>query len=102
MNIRIPLAIFASFSSLSMPVFTQEMMYTSAGYPYDRLVKRTDSVKLIYTERDNIVDCRAIISKVDQIWSGFTQTVTEKEFQKARLSSCLSRKEAKSILRETL
>lgn len=78
-----------------------EQLFSSMGYPYKLLINRTDTVKIIYSENVNNINCKVIVSWSEkEVQTPITQTTKEK-FKDKPLASCLARKEAKLILART-
>jgi hypothetical protein len=71
------------------------------GYPYKLLINRTDIIKIIYSESDDNISCKVIISWNEQELQTSLTHITKEQFNKKPLASCLPRKEAKVILART-
>lgn len=96
---KLMLSLFAL--SLSAPTVATEMaadIYTQAGYPYADLVRRSDSVRLVYADQKDKVSCRTEVQKQGQVWQGEAKEVSKKAFAKKPLQACLDRQQAKTIL----
>jgi hypothetical protein len=78
-----------------------EQIYSEKGYPYKDVIKRTDTVKIIYTENAQEIACKVLISFANEIYQSAEKAVSKKAFDNAPLASCLARSEAKKILAKT-
>jgi hypothetical protein len=102
MNLKSTLiAIIITILTISSAQANEEKLYTKKKYPYNLLLKKTDSVKIIYTESKNKINC-----KVEINWKGESITSKESRISKVKfveepLASCLARDKAKSILAKT-
>jgi len=76
-------------------------LYSNKGYPYNLLISRTDSIKIIYSEKEESIHCRVEINwGNNKLVSNEVQTES-KTFDDMPLASCLTRKQAKTILAST-
>lgn len=73
-------------------------LFSSQGYPYKQLISRSDSVKIIYSENQQLVQCRVAITIDNDIHKSKALDVNKNRFQKAPLASCLGREDAKNFL----
>jgi hypothetical protein len=78
-----------------------ERIFSEKGYPYKEMIKRTDQVKIIYTENARVVACKVLISFDQGIFESTQKDVSKKAFDSAPLASCLARSEAKTVLAKT-
>jgi hypothetical protein len=76
------------------------ILSSSAGYPYNLLIQRSDQILLSY-QGDELVQCRVEVKRNKQIWQGTLVEVKADEFSQDPLKSCLSRRLAKDILAAT-
>ncbi|PAJ75504.1 hypothetical protein CJF42_05040 [Pseudoalteromonas sp. NBT06-2] len=80
---------------------TNHKLFSEQGYPYDMLIKRTDKIKIIYSENEKVVNCR-----VELNWQGQKVTtqaieVEQIKFNAKPFATCLPRAQAKVILATT-
>jgi hypothetical protein len=80
---------------------SQEKRYSAKKYPYDLLLTRTDSVKIIYNLEKKEISCKVEVNWKDKQITSMQARVTEMEFSKEPLASCLPREKAKNILAKT-
>lgn len=78
-----------------------EKLTSAMGYPYKLLIKRSDSIKIIYSESSDNINCKVIINWNEQEVQTLSKQVTKEKFNDKPLASCLARKEAKVILART-
>jgi len=97
-------------STLSTPVTTNakssktphyEQLASTMGYPYKLLINRTDTVKIIYSESNENIYCKVIISWNGQEVQTSSAQTTKEKFNDKPLANCLTRKDAKLILART-
>lgn len=94
--------LFISLNALISNANAQlEQVYSEKGYPYKDVISRTNEVKIIYTEKSQVVACKVLISLEDGIYESTQKDVSKKAFDNAPLASCLARSEAKSVLAKT-
>jgi len=79
---------------------TLEKVYTEAGYPYADLVRRAELVQIIYSQNGENMTCRAQVMRNTQILRGQTNRVKQQDFIAKPLRACLSRVEAKKLLKK--
>lgn len=79
---------------------TLEKLYTEAGYPYGDLVRRAELVQIIYSQNGENMTCRAQVKHNTQILRGQTNQVKQQYFIAKPLRACLSRLEAKKLLKK--
>lgn len=77
-----------------------DVFFTEQGYPYGDLVKRSDSVKIYYTEEAQKINCRVTVQKGDQSWQTAMRSVDKRHFQQKPLQYCMARDPAKEILKK--
>lgn len=82
-------------------VDNSETVYTQQGYPYAGLVKRSELVKIVYTETGGDINCRVEVLQDGKVWQGEANTTSAKKFNQKPLSSCLNRQSAKQLLANT-
>ncbi len=78
-----------------------EQLTTAIGYPYKLLINRTDTVKIIYSENNENINCKVIVSWNAQEVQTSSTKITKEKFNDKPLASCLPRKKAKEILSRT-
>lgn len=78
-----------------------EQLASTLGYPYKLLINRTDTVKIIYSESNENINCKVIISWNEQEMQTSSTQTTKEKFNDKPLASCLARKDAKLILART-
>ncbi|GLX77118.1 hypothetical protein tinsulaeT_04580 [Thalassotalea insulae] len=99
LNTAIILALTLLYSNLSQA--TEEKIYSAMGYPYQLLLTRTESVKIIYSENNDNIACKVEVSWADKYVLTEPTQVSHKNFNEKPLANCLPRKTAKSILSQT-
>lgn len=90
--------------ALSLPTNAQntlEKLYTQARYPYEPLVKRSQLVRILYHQDGKIISCRAEVTQDQKIWIGRAIDAQQKDFVTKPLRACLSRSDAKRLLKNT-
>lgn len=78
-----------------------ERVFTEQGYPYKQLVKRSDTVKLIYSQDGQQVTCKVAIEHKGLARITTEQTISAAKFADKPLANCLKRDTAKSLLAMT-
>lgn len=76
-------------------------LFTEQGYPYDLLIKRTNEVKIIYSENERYVNCRVELNWQDQKMTTQSIKVEQVKFNEKPFATCLPRAQAKTILAKT-
>jgi len=76
-------------------------LYSGAGYPYDLLLKRSNSLKIIYTIEEQKVTCSVVLADGDKTEESSTVVVNKKRFEEEPLANCLVRQTAKKWLAAT-
>jgi hypothetical protein len=76
------------------------ILSSSAGYPYNLLIQRSDEVLLSY-QGDELVQCRVEVKWNKQSWQGIVVQVQAEKFLPDPLKSCLPRHMAKDMLAAT-
>lgn len=79
----------------------QDKRFSHTGYPYNLLIQRSDSIKIIYTEKDKEIACRVTQENSQSAQTSASVITTKAEFDQAPLASCLPRKLAKQWLAQT-
>lgn len=69
--------------------------------PYKELMKRSDEVKIFYTDNLRNINCRVEITLGNTIWKTSPQKLDKQTFMNKPLMSCLSNKKAKQLLART-
>jgi hypothetical protein len=69
--------------------------------PYKELMKRSDGVKVFYTDNLENIHCRVEITLGNKIWKTSPQKLDKRSFLNKPLMSCLSNKKAKQLLART-
>ncbi|WP_416307021.1 hypothetical protein [Neptunicella sp. SCSIO 80796] len=94
---------FIALALICQSALSAEMvhLYSSKGYPYSRLIQKTDSVKIFYTENNAEIDCKIEVNWRGDKWLSPARKVTQAEFNQAPLASCLPRSLAKEVLAKT-
>lgn len=82
-------------------IATEFKYYTDNQYPYNRLIARADTIKIIYSEKQENVQCRVSIEWKELHQESTQMLVDKKQFEEAPLTNCLPRALAKSILSKT-
>ncbi|MCJ8318043.1 MAG: hypothetical protein MJK12_00310 [Colwellia sp.] len=80
---------------------SQDKLYTAKKYPYNLLLSRTDTVKIIYSENKEKVDCKVEINWENEMITSKQTRVSKRDFINEPLASCLPRENAKNILAKT-
>ena len=88
--------LYSNFSQAS-----EQKIYSSMGYPYQLLLARADTVKIIYSEKHDNVACKVKVSWADKQVLTTSTLVSQKNFSDKPLANCLARQQAKSILSRT-
>jgi len=76
-------------------------LYSNKGYPYNLLISRTDSVKIFYSVKEEDIHCRVEINWDNNKVVSDEVQIENKAFDDMPLASCLTRKQAKTILAST-
>jgi len=91
-----------AYTTLTSTVQAAEGKLTSAmGYPYKLLINRANSIKIIYSENSNNIDCKVVFNWNDQKLVSQSMLVSRENFKDEPLASCLTREKAKSMLKVT-
>jgi hypothetical protein len=69
--------------------------------PYKELMKRSDEVKVFYTDNLGNINCRVEVTLGNKIWKASSQKLDKQTFLNKPLMSCLSNKKAKQLLART-
>ena len=93
--------LFISFSGISAQQAGDDMLYTNQGYPYESLVKRSESIKIFYTKNKESTRCRVEVDVKGKIWRSSQQSISNKAFNATPLAACLARSDAKQLLAKT-
>jgi len=80
---------------------TTNKLLSEQGYPYDLLIKRTNEIKIIYSEKENMVNCRIELNWQDQKITTKDISIEKIKFDKKPFAACLPRDQAKVILAKT-
>jgi len=80
---------------------SQEKLYTEKKYPYNLLLTRSDSVKIIYTNNKEYINCKVEVNWKNEMVTSLKTRVSKLKFNKEPLASCLPREQAKIILAKT-
>lgn len=99
--IAFTLMISSTVNAEKSKVTPYEQLTSAMGYPYKLLINRTDIIKIIYSESDDNISCKVIISWNEQELQTSLTHITKEQFNKKPLANCLPRKEAKVILART-
>lgn len=94
-------AMFFAFVGSIVSASAQEQLFSNAGYPYDLLLIRTDSVEIIFIEKENGIQCRTKITNDEKQQLTSTVFVSKTKFNEEPLVSCLPRGHAKKALKRT-
>ncbi|SFB89855.1 hypothetical protein [Pseudoalteromonas denitrificans] len=92
------LLIFISTTSVNAQ---SHKLYSNQGYPYNLLIKRTDKIKIIYSESESSTKCRVEIKWKNSHISTQSININHSKFNQKPLASCLPRAQAKLILKKT-
>jgi len=102
------LAIIALSSMISITAKAEDAKLTSyekltstMGYPYKLLIDRSDSVKIIYSESSDMINCKVTVRWSEQEIHAQPKQVSKEKFDEKPLASCLDRTKAKAILART-
>jgi len=100
---QLQLTLFILLTILStLPVQANtNKLFTEQGYPYNLLIKRTDEIKIIYSEKGDLVNCRIELNWQKQKTTTKNITVNRFNFNKKPFASCLPREQAKMMLAKT-
>jgi len=86
------------FLAMTIQASEEIQLYSEAGYPYENLIRKAKSVKILFTESEGDVICRVNILLSTQDKMTEKMKVSKKQFEEAPLASCLTRAKAKKIL----
>ena len=102
-NLIISITLALLFTSIvnSSVKASEDKLYTQKKHPYDLLLARTDTVKIIYTEDKEQVNCKVEVNWKNEQITSEQVSVNKVAFNKEPLASCLSREKAKNILAKT-
>ncbi|GAA6186474.1 MULTISPECIES: hypothetical protein [Alteromonadaceae] len=78
-----------------------ETKYSNQGYPYKMLIDRSDSIKILFTEKSESVRCAVRFNQGDIEQQTTYLDVNKTDFKKQPLVSCLPRFQAKAWLKRT-
>jgi len=92
------LIIISTFSFGYVQANEELKLYSSAGYPYENLIRKAKAINVLFIEKSDGISCR-----VQATWSAKQKItnrvfVSKEEFTQTPLKSCLPRKEAKKLL----
>ncbi|MBU2971368.1 hypothetical protein KO527_18665 [Pseudoalteromonas sp. C2R02] len=87
--------------SITLAEANTNKLFTEQGYPYDLLIKRTNEVKIIYSENKKAVNCRVELNWQDQKVTTQSIKVEKVKFNAKPFATCLPREQAKTILAKT-
>lgn len=73
-------------------------LYSEAGYPYQNLINKAKTVKILFTDKNEHVYCRIRVEWSTQDRTTERVQVTKAQFKQKPLVSCLPRAEAKKLL----
>lgn len=76
-------------------------LYSAMGHPYKLLIARSDKVKIIYSEKDETINCRVEVNWQTDTFATTMVEVSKKKFTTKPLASCLPRHQAKTMLANT-
>lgn len=93
--------LMGAYTAISYANTVHEKLYSEKGYPYKELIQRSDSVKIFYTEKDALVNCKVEVNNQQDVWTSTAVSITKDSFTEAPLASCLKRNKAKEILAST-
>jgi hypothetical protein len=72
------------------------------GYPYEQLIDRVDSIKIIFSESEGVITCSASIEYKNQEIVSKPVKVLKNRFKVKPLKACLNTKQARKWLAKTL
>ncbi|OHU84241.1 MULTISPECIES: hypothetical protein [Pseudoalteromonas] len=75
-----------------------ERLNTTEGYPYKNVIFKAERVELHYSQLDDKVECKVVVSDKMRVYSSETQQVSQKKFSRSPMAACLTRRTAKQIL----
>ncbi|MEP4891895.1 MAG: hypothetical protein ABJV04_17875 [Aliiglaciecola sp.] len=90
--------------SLTLNAKTNEQVetkYSYKGYPYKMLIARSDSIKILFTEKQDRVNCAVQFEQGNIIHKTSYSDVKKLDFNNQPLVSCLPRHQAKAWLKDT-
>jgi len=79
----------------------QDKLYSAKLHPYNLLLSRTETVKIIYSENKEEIHCKVEVNWKNEQVTSEQVSVNKVAFNKEPLASCLSREKAKNILART-
>lgn len=106
MNLIIAISIAAGISATTLvpqdaAPLSLNKLYSDAGYPYNMLLERADSMKIIYTIKAQEVTCSVLLENGDAPQESPKVIVSKKHFNEEPLANCLLRVKAKQWLAAT-
>jgi hypothetical protein len=100
-KVNASLIIIGSLCASTSFASSEIQLFSSEGYPYQQLISRVDSVKIIFTEREEGVQCKVNVTHGQLQQETQLVRVTAKQFEEKPLASCLPRIRAKVMLAST-
>lgn len=87
------------FLAMTIQASEEIKLYSEAGYPYKNLIHKAKSVKILFIEEGDEVTCRVNVTLEAQDKTTAKVHIPKEQFEQAPLTSCLTRAQAKEILR---
>ncbi|GAB2683786.1 hypothetical protein Q4574_08215 [Aliiglaciecola sp. 3_MG-2023] len=78
-----------------------ETKYSYQGYPYKILIDRSDSIKILFTEKKATINCAVEFNHGESVRKTAYLEVEKADFDNEPLASCLPRHTAKAWLKDT-
>jgi len=76
-------------------------LFSKEGFPYKLLITRADSIKILFIEKEEGIECRTRVIDHQNEYVSEKVLVSKKQFNDKPLASCLSRDKAKELLADT-
>jgi hypothetical protein len=103
MKKAILILIIIGFNNQAWANDVKQLSYENTeGYPYEQLINRVDSLKIIFSESENIITCSASMEYKNQEILSKPVKVLKNRFKVRPLKACLTTKQARSWLATTL
>ncbi|CAM4205850.1 hypothetical protein [Pseudoalteromonas byunsanensis] len=75
-----------------------ERINTTEGYPYKNIIFKAERVELHYSQLDNKVECKVVVSDKMRVYTSDVQQVSQQKFSRSPMSACMTRRTAKQVL----
>lgn len=82
-------------------ILKQQEIFSKQGYPYNILLRKTNSIKIHYVESAQNINCYVNLEFDGKKEKTAVLSISKKAFLTASLKNCLRRNKAKEILKAT-